>query len=69
MRGEKKDFKLVVFTLLGSSPHARGKGPLIVGVLTSTRIIPACAGKSLLCQHLCYRVQDHPRMRGEKLVI
>ena len=66
MRGEKLLVLIVAQTIVGSSPHARGKVLNTDDFCEEHRIIPACAGKST---HFCDKVghsQDHPRMRGEK---
>ena len=68
MRGEKDGKAVVVRRDPGSSPHARGKenddniDKIIFG------IIPACAGKRSSRITTRYFLQDHPRMRGEKLL-
>ncbi len=65
MRGENRGNHYGVTSLVGSSPHARGK-PLTCGYqATSSRLIPACAGKTcfFIWQHI--RRKAHPRMRGE----
>ena len=66
MRGEKSRMETRPIPFLGSSPHARGKASRRYAPLLRYRIIPACAGKSLLRNLLPGRTQDHPRMRGEK---
>ena len=66
MRGEKKDIGISNVFFSGSSPHARGKVSKILSIIYSSRIIPACAGKSLWVGETLKDVKDHPRMRGEK---
>ena len=66
MRGEKVVEKIPDDYQTGSSPHARGKVPHIHHRYFAVRIIPACAGKSFLCQRCFSATKDHPRMRGEK---
>ena len=66
MCGEKLKFIAVAFSMWGSPPHVRGKASWQDFVSSSTRITPACAGKSLQvlpCGSIC---KDHPRMCGEK---
>ena len=66
MRGEKKFSRIEIRPISGSSPHARGKEIFLIYIDSSNRIIPACAGKSLMLVFLKAGSQDHPRMRGEK---
>ena len=48
----------------GSSPHARGP-PFTSGSFTKRpRIIPACAGSTVLPMFRAASFKDHPRMRG-----
>ena len=51
---------------LGSPPHVRGKGYANSLNMLSNRITPACAGKRNPDCKTMVRVQDHPRMCGEK---
>ena len=53
---------------MGSPPHARGKGKINVFFCSQTRITPACAGKSCALQAVQRVFEDHPRMRGEKIL-
>ena len=69
MRGEKRSSATIDPIIVGSSPHARGKGEYAIEALDSNRIIPACAGKSSQCGHCSSSRQDHPRMRGEKFFV
>ena len=46
MRGEKSVDFAVQETVMGSPPHARGKAPARLHIGPSSRITPACAGKS-----------------------
>ena len=66
MRGEKGSYVRNVITSTGSSPHARGKGPVSGSLIAKFRIIPACAGKRTVRNRYGCGKQDHPRMRGEK---
>ena len=49
----------------GSSPLTRGKPAPKVSVATTTRLIPAHAGKTQLSSQFFYRKEAHPRSRGE----
>ena len=69
MRGEKLHHRLLILIKRGSPPHARGKGILRKITLTKPRITPACAGKRKPAKHSRIIIQDHPRMRGEKVTI
>ena len=66
MRGEKASKKAARWALIGSPPHARGKGGCGYDKESAARITPACAGKSLRDRRWGCRRRDHPRMRGEK---
>ena len=44
----------------------RGKAYCVVPKGYTTRITPAYAGKSVLCNHLLCQRKDHPRLCGEK---
>ena len=66
MRGEKHTHRYYIFHILGSSPHARGKVVDDYDFLVALRIIPACAGKSIILYLHKNIAWDHPRMRGEK---
>ena len=48
----------------GSSPHARGPPAGQIDQAGSLRIIPACAGSTLININMIIIIQDHPRMRG-----
>ena len=48
MRGEKLSLSMLIAAVLGSPPHARGKGSMNERTKYQMRITPACAGKSLL---------------------
>ena len=65
MRGE--DLQSAHWRLLvkGSPPHARGRRSLPGRRTSSTRITPACAGKTQLVGSSQKSQEDHPRMRGE----
>ena len=65
--GEKFNVSAGVMTTPGSPPRVRGKGMIAHGSALSTRITPACAGKSRDQRRPTARVEDHPRVCGEKL--
>ena len=50
----------------GSPPHGRGKDVPFIGTLAVPGITPAWAGKRTQGRNLEARLQDHPRMGGEK---
>ena len=50
----------------GSPPRVRGKVSLSGTKSSSTRITPACAGKSQIQRGVLYTAEDHPRVCGEK---
>ena len=64
--GEKIFAALSRMSCLGSPPHMRGKGVLIVGFRRSPGITPAYAGKRLHQTAPYELYQDHPRICGEK---
>ena len=51
---------------LGSPPPMRGKGGLLSGGSATERITPAYAGKRRHVHRTPERVEDHPRLCGEK---
>jgi len=51
MRGEKQEISITLCLLAGSSPHARGKVLFHLDEIAKYGIIPACAGKSVLCDN------------------
>ena len=67
MRGENMTTITVLISVLGSSPHARGKRVSHAAVSSTTRLIPACAGKTHSPIHATTHPQAHPRMRGENV--
>ena len=69
MRGEKYQRNSEKQKGSGSSPHARGKVVVLNRSLLRLRIIPACAGKSIYMKKKASQNEDHPRMRGEKIII
>ena len=52
--------------MAGSPPRVRGKGAFWVIQSLSSRITPACAGKSSARSRAPSQPRDHPRVRGEK---
>ena len=66
MCGEKKSFANSIEMELGSPPHVRGKEHKEEIWKQGYRITPACAGKRAQRRNLETRLQDHPRMCGEK---
>ena len=52
-------------SFLGSSPRVRGKPPTAPPVPVGTRLIPACAGKTLNSHTRARRAGAHPRVCGE----
>ena len=65
MRGEHRIGLDDADTVAGSSPHARGTRTPMMFRLNRIRIIPACAGNTLLFGGVGCGKRDHPRMRGE----
>ena len=53
----------------GSPPHTRGKGLCKKTSKLSIRITPAHAGKRRAARFPIEMLQDHPRTRGEKLIL
>ena len=66
MRGEKRICRVPATKMLGSPPHARGKGGAETERGRSGGITPACAGKRQNNPYTGRPIRDHPRMRGEK---
>ena len=54
---------------LGSPPHTRGKGYQSFSFWVNSRITPAYAGKSKAEKKAAERRKDHPRIRGEKVLV
>ena len=67
LRGEKLIVCPTVAPVRGSPPLARGKDLKDVKAGRSSRITPACAGKRVSILAECPTMEDHPRLRGEKL--
>ena len=68
MRGKGISFSGGDILCIGSPPPMRGKGPVTRFKTSSQGITPAYAGKSHLWKMPASRVQDHPRLCGEKLL-
>ena len=51
----------------GSPPPMRGKASTFFPISFASRITPAYAGKSPLCQAMFFPQLDHPRLCGEKV--
>ena len=66
MCGEKKRTLTDKELAEGSPPHVRGKDTVYRHRTSSTRITPACAGKSVRGEVKAPVRGDHPRMCGEK---
>ena len=67
VRGEKTLIVIVMPSLMGSPPRARGKVDVCLPFSSAFRITPACAGKSAKVVPNGFAERDHPRVRGEKL--
>ena len=66
MGGEKRSSTSPIKLLKGSPPHGRGKVVYLSVSIFSARITPAWAGKSQLKPQNQTKIEDHPRMGGEK---
>ena len=53
----------------GSPPLTRGKARDMLNEFNEVRITPAYAGKSVLLPFFSCFPKDHPRLRGEKLMV
>ena len=67
--GEKSPVLNVVLLSLGSPPHMRGKGAVIVDELVHVGITPAYAGKRGRSPRPAGRRRDHPRVCEEKAAL
>ena len=67
MRGEDRKAIDMVGIADGSPPHARGRRAALPRRLWTTRITPACAGKTSGGHGRNAHGTDHPRMRGEDI--
>ena len=52
----------------GSPPRVRGKPVVDRGLISGSRITPACAGKTLVAENRLAASEDHPRVCGENLL-
>ena len=64
-RGENDTDCPMSFSFRGSSPLTRGKRPNRRRGALSARLIPAHAGKTVVCGVSCPRIRAPPRSRGE----
>ena len=69
LRGEKRKSMVAFALYLGSPPPARGKAIVSADIVPTAGITPACAGKRRHPDRPLRRVRDHPRLRGEKIVV
>ena len=69
LRGEKSKNTLYRAVKKGSPPLTRGKVWAINFIPICPRITPAYAGKSRSASSRYKRRRDHPRLRGEKLLL
>ena len=53
----------------GTSPRARGKRRTLWDQHMGERNIPACAGKTAKCLTAPHLWEEHPRVRGENLIV
>ena len=65
MRGEDGFMSNLSHHVMGSPPHARGRLYDLVSETMTSRITPACAGKTRNLSACRQATGDHPRMRGE----
>ena len=65
MRGENLDDWRQLVGIEGTSPRARGKHSPSMFSTSSSRNIPACAGKTAGIDQADANRQEHPRVRGE----
>ena len=66
LRGEKQVSQRYSLEVVGSPPLTRGKGINGHINIRTDRITPAYAGKSALTDEIYSKIEDHPRLRGEK---
>ena len=69
MRGEHMSWRHIARGRWGSSPHARGTHNPNGDLVVRCGIIPACAGNTPRVSIMNDSRWDHPRMRGEHLVL
>ena len=66
--GEKTLQPDVAQLFQGSPPRMRGKAERLIESKMLPRITPAYAGKSFFASLMAFRVEDHPRVCGEKSI-
>ena len=64
--GEKLTVAIYSHLFSGSPPPMRGKAPPMFSMLFVIRITPAYAGKSACQNQTGQKIEDHPRLCGEK---
>ena len=69
MRGEHVSVEIGYYNDQGSSPHARGARSCGIVAGRTNGIIPACAGSTSSTSTRAGARWDHPRMRGEHVLI
>ena len=69
MRGEHSQSWVMNSNVRGSSPHARGAQTIDKLEGLGVRIIPACAGSTAWGVSTPSARRDHPRMRGEHIIV
>ena len=69
LRGENVIRTRVSYSVAGSPPLARGKPDFLHRSVGRTRITPACAGKTPSRLKGCSGLKDHPRLRGENVLL
>ena len=69
MRGEDKLKEFTGRRVQGSPPHARGRPAVEWKADSQVRITPACAGKTPSSPRQGRKCRDHPRMRGEDVMV
>ena len=67
-RGEGND-RVLRLRRQGITPRTRGEAGINETLATVDRITPAYAGRSGFEPYLCRLPEDHPRVRGEKLMV
>ncbi len=66
MCGEQPSTPVVDTLVPGSPPRVRGTASSTTGVVSMTRITPACAGNSSKLELANSTLEDHPRVCGEQ---
>ncbi len=65
LRGKDSTSASATLTGRGSPPLARERPPFAFSIIASTRITPACAGKTTMQYMNDTDNRDHPRLRGK----